>query len=161
MRSIRDVAVFAWPVVGINGNLATFSRGSPGSGAQPPDGLPVWDTDPATGGYQAMERATMVDCQSIEARIWGSGAPHGRSPGLTNTVEFGQIIAGHRATVATQSPGDHDGSLMDCNCPAPQPSVRQPYRETASNTLHSRSCARRRMGRPPTPPDTFWGAESI
>lgn len=37
MRSIRDVAVFAWAVVGINGNLATYSHGLPGIGAQPHD----------------------------------------------------------------------------------------------------------------------------
>ncbi len=43
MRAIREVAVFAWAVCGINGNLANFGHGFPGRGAQPPDGLPVWD----------------------------------------------------------------------------------------------------------------------
>lgn len=42
MRSIRDVAVFAWAVVGINGNLANYGHGLPGRGAQPPKGLPIW-----------------------------------------------------------------------------------------------------------------------
>ncbi|GKT50207.1 aryl hydrocarbon receptor nuclear translocator [Colletotrichum spaethianum] len=42
MNSIRDVAVFAWALVGINGNLATYTRGLPRDQAQP-DGLPVWD----------------------------------------------------------------------------------------------------------------------
>ncbi|TDZ27505.1 hypothetical protein CTRI78_v012266 [Colletotrichum trifolii] len=42
MNSIRDVAVFAWALVGINGNLATYTRGHPRGEAQP-DGLPVWD----------------------------------------------------------------------------------------------------------------------
>ena len=40
MGSIRDVAVFAWALVGINGNLVTYARGLPGGEAQPRDGLP-------------------------------------------------------------------------------------------------------------------------
>ncbi len=43
MKSIRDVAVFAWGLVGINGNLASYSRGHPSGESQPPDGLPIWD----------------------------------------------------------------------------------------------------------------------
>lgn len=43
MRSIRDVAVFAWALVGINGTLASHSRGVAQGEAQPSDGLPVWD----------------------------------------------------------------------------------------------------------------------
>ncbi|KAF2970206.1 hypothetical protein GQX73_g3340 [Xylaria multiplex] len=44
MKSIRDVAVFAWGLVGINGNLASYSHGKPSGESQPPDGLPIWDT---------------------------------------------------------------------------------------------------------------------
>lgn len=43
MGSIRDVAVFAWALVGINGNLASYSRGNPSGESQPPDGFPIWD----------------------------------------------------------------------------------------------------------------------
>ncbi|KLU81192.1 hypothetical protein MAPG_00286 [Magnaporthiopsis poae ATCC 64411] len=43
MGSIRDVAVFAWALVGINGNFASYSRGNPSGESQPPDGLPIWD----------------------------------------------------------------------------------------------------------------------
>ncbi|TGJ84073.1 hypothetical protein E0Z10_g4691 [Xylaria hypoxylon] len=43
MNSIRDVAVFAWGLVGINGNLASYSHGKPSGESQPPDGLPIWD----------------------------------------------------------------------------------------------------------------------
>ncbi|ROT38739.1 hypothetical protein SODALDRAFT_169967 [Sodiomyces alkalinus F11] len=39
MRSIRDVAVFAWALVGINGNLSAYSSGLPQGEAQPPGGL--------------------------------------------------------------------------------------------------------------------------
>ena len=43
MRSIREVAVFAWSLTGINGSLSQFSRGRADGEALPPDGLPVWD----------------------------------------------------------------------------------------------------------------------
>lgn len=43
MRSIRDVAVFAWALTGINGNIASYSHGTPRGEAAPPNGFPVWD----------------------------------------------------------------------------------------------------------------------
>lgn len=43
MQSIREVAVFAWSLTGINGNIASYSRGNPTGEATPPDGFPVWD----------------------------------------------------------------------------------------------------------------------
>lgn len=43
MTSIREVAVFAWSLTGINGNIATYGHGAPHGEAQPPGGLPVWD----------------------------------------------------------------------------------------------------------------------
>ncbi|KAF2684488.1 hypothetical protein K458DRAFT_302778 [Lentithecium fluviatile CBS 122367] len=46
MQSIRDVAVFAWALVGINGSLADYSQGKPVGESQPPDGFPVWNPSP-------------------------------------------------------------------------------------------------------------------
>lgn len=43
MAAIRDVAVFAWSLTGINGSLAQYARGHAGAEALPPDGLPIWD----------------------------------------------------------------------------------------------------------------------
>ena len=43
MNSIREVAVFAWSLTGINGSLAQYGRGKPTGESQPPDGLQVWD----------------------------------------------------------------------------------------------------------------------
>lgn len=43
MLAIRDVAVFAWSLVGINGNIASYSHGVPRGEAVPPNGLPLWD----------------------------------------------------------------------------------------------------------------------
>ncbi|EFQ27574.1 hypothetical protein CGRA01v4_03064 [Colletotrichum graminicola] len=54
MNSIRDVAVFAWALVGINGNLATYTRGLPRDHAQP-DGLPVWDPSAGSTSYLGPE----------------------------------------------------------------------------------------------------------
>jgi len=43
MNSIRDVAVFAWALTGINGNIASYSRGTPRGEAAPAYGYPIWD----------------------------------------------------------------------------------------------------------------------
>lgn len=62
MTSIREVAVFAWSLVGINGNIASYGHGTPRGEAQPPNGLPVWDPyaqprpDLAAPENQAVER---------------------------------------------------------------------------------------------------------
>lgn len=53
MDSIRDVAVFAWALTGINGCLAQYSRGTPMPGAQPYGGMPVWQRDVSDGGMDA------------------------------------------------------------------------------------------------------------
>lgn len=51
MRSIRDVAVFAWALVGINGNMATYGRGLPRGGSQPAESLPRGDPTAGSAGY--------------------------------------------------------------------------------------------------------------
>lgn len=43
MNSIREVAVFAWALTGINGNIASYGHGTPRGEALPPAGIPVWD----------------------------------------------------------------------------------------------------------------------
>jgi hypothetical protein len=52
MDSIREIAVFAWAVVGINGNLASYSRGRPLDRAQPNAGFPIWDPSAGITSYQ-------------------------------------------------------------------------------------------------------------
>lgn len=42
LNSIREVAVFAWALVGINGNLVDHGRGRPEGEALPHSGLPIW-----------------------------------------------------------------------------------------------------------------------
>lgn len=43
LSAIREVAVFAWSLVGINGNIADYGHGVPQGQAQPAFGLPIWD----------------------------------------------------------------------------------------------------------------------
>ncbi|CAG8973842.1 hypothetical protein HYALB_00005587 [Hymenoscyphus albidus] len=43
MAAIQEIAVFAWALTGINGNIAAYGRGNPRGEAQPPGGLPIWD----------------------------------------------------------------------------------------------------------------------
>ncbi|OTA94452.1 hypothetical protein M434DRAFT_45808, partial [Hypoxylon sp. CO27-5] len=55
MKSIRDVAVFAWALVGINGNIAVYGRGVPGESSQPHDELAVWDPETSRSTYRGFE----------------------------------------------------------------------------------------------------------
>ena len=48
MDTIRDIAVFAWALTGINGSIAAYSRGKPFGEAQPPN-LPIWDPQSGAG----------------------------------------------------------------------------------------------------------------
>ena len=43
MAAIRDVAVFAWSLTGINGSLMHYAKGTPLGDATPPGGLAIWD----------------------------------------------------------------------------------------------------------------------
>ena len=49
MAAIRDVAVFAWSLTGINGSLTQYGYGQPSGEALPPGGLPVWDPNDIVG----------------------------------------------------------------------------------------------------------------
>ena len=49
MNSIREVAVFAWSLTGINGSLEQYARGTPTGDSQPPTGLPIWDPNSNAG----------------------------------------------------------------------------------------------------------------
>ena len=60
MNSIREVAVFAWALTGINGSLAQYSRGTPMPGAQPYSGMPVWDHDASNGDVDIESRLLFI-----------------------------------------------------------------------------------------------------
>lgn len=46
MDSIREQAVFAWALTGINGSLHRFGYGKPTGESVPQNGFPVWESDP-------------------------------------------------------------------------------------------------------------------
>ena len=54
MNSIREVAVFAWSLTGINGSLARYGRGRPTGQSLPPGGLPIWKPD--------LESSAEIEC---------------------------------------------------------------------------------------------------
>ncbi|KAL2267494.1 hypothetical protein VTJ83DRAFT_4771 [Remersonia thermophila] len=67
MRSIRDVAVFAWAVTGINPSLAHYMHGRPRMGSEPVDGLPAWKSDFSPSPYSPSEdmSSTAADCHEL------------------------------------------------------------------------------------------------
>ncbi|KAI9795111.1 MAG: hypothetical protein M1816_000133 [Peltula sp. TS41687] len=71
MHSIREVAVFAWALTGINGSLAPYGRGRPTGESQPPGGLPVWSSS------SNLDRAT----NEASERMYGA-PPDGATDGL-------------------------------------------------------------------------------
>ncbi|KAH8681506.1 hypothetical protein BX600DRAFT_505184 [Xylariales sp. PMI_506] len=87
MRSIRDVAVFAWALVGINGKLAAYAHGSPQGDAQPADGLPIWDPTAGATSY-------------LGPAYKGKGAAPSEPPPYgsiyTNSTSYGHDVAPDR-----------------------------------------------------------------
>ena len=57
MSSIRDTAIFAWALTGINGSLAEYGRGKPRGESQPPDGFPIWKPDRSGHGNEQRDGA--------------------------------------------------------------------------------------------------------
>lgn len=46
MNCIKEQAIFAWALTGINGALQSYGYGRPLGESVPEDGLPIWDKDP-------------------------------------------------------------------------------------------------------------------
>jgi hypothetical protein len=54
LQAVREVAVFAWGLTGINGSLVDYARGTPSADSQPHGGLPIWDpTHKEDTGYSS------------------------------------------------------------------------------------------------------------
>ncbi|RAO70189.1 uncharacterized protein BHQ10_006201 [Talaromyces amestolkiae] len=71
LSTIRDVAVFAWGIVGINGSLEQYRRGRPSGDALPPDGIPIWNPHLEEGEFgleeQEKEANIKVEAEQPEA----------------------------------------------------------------------------------------------
>lgn len=80
MRSIREVAVFAWALVGINGNLSAYSHGRPMGEAAPPDGLPIWDPSAVNSKYQPPENQAAAKWAAMAGKANDNGQAHIPAP---------------------------------------------------------------------------------
>ncbi|KAE8447749.1 hypothetical protein EG329_010143 [Mollisiaceae sp. DMI_Dod_QoI] len=121
MNAIREVAVFAWSLVGINGNIASYGHGIPRGEAQPPNGLPVWDPygQPSPGfappENQAAQRWARMDEKTNQP---GDGNPvHHQHPRqetlLGHQIGSGPVSmqSGRPDSMAQASMGDQPGFI--------------------------------------------------
>lgn len=82
MTSIRDVAVFAWSLAGINGNVVSYGHGTPRHGAQPANGLPIWDP-------YAAQTTGFVPPENQQAFRWSNAERY--------NATYGPSVAGNSA----------------------------------------------------------------
>ncbi|KAI1852459.1 hypothetical protein JX266_002637 [Neoarthrinium moseri] len=106
MRSIRDVAVFAWALVGINGNLASHCHGIPQGEAQP-DGLPIWDPNAGKTSYLGPEnQASRRWSRPAISDGKGKGIAHSTGmnmDGFAGADHYGIATAGPSTTTQSYS----------------------------------------------------------
>lgn len=113
MNSIREVAVFAWSLVGINGNIASYGHGIPHGEAQPPNGLPIWDPygqptpDYAPPENQAVQRWSRLGQKTNEPSTVPYQYPReGALLQHQNGFGFGPMQSDHPISMA-QAPQGH------------------------------------------------------
>lgn len=111
MQSIREVAVFAWALVGINNNLAQFSRGTPSGEAQP-EGYTSSSTDRSRGSYwshgssdDAFHRLSDVSPLTSHRPSNASGHEASSHPSISSTG------SAHQHASHQHQPKWSDGSL--------------------------------------------------
>ena len=75
MQTIRDVAVFAWAVTGINGNLANHATGTPQGQAVPPHGLPIWDQNAPADSFEPPQNQALAKWTEHHAHLRGGPVP--------------------------------------------------------------------------------------
>ena len=80
LQVIREVAVFAWSLTGINGSLVRYSRGTPSGESQPPNGFPVWE--PGRNGESSNGH------HEYNGHNGGSGLTNGHGRALSTGGEY-------------------------------------------------------------------------
>lgn len=90
MRSIREVAVFAWALVGINGNLAAYTHGRPRDEAAPPEGLPIWDPTAVGSVYQPPENQAAAKWAAHERASLPQSLHQGGYYHTSSSTSYGQ-----------------------------------------------------------------------
>jgi len=111
MASIRDQAIFAWALTGINGSLQKFSVGTPHGESLPPQGLPVWQSDQRSSHARMNDRTDSASSGIID----GIGKPPSYSPndtavgGDSYRKVFGDPgLQNNRGPSASNGQGSHD-----------------------------------------------------
>ena len=139
MSSIREVAVFAWALTGINGSLAQYTHGTPTGESQPPEGLPVWQP-PLYAGAEFRRRDGYFDdgpnykdihedwqgqnaenTQSYQHRSYSNGGFNHSSNDFSHGSSNSTQTNGHNQALHTNSYNEHmqiNGKmdLMPTNC---------------------------------------------
>ena len=75
MQAIREVAVFAWALTGINGTISGYARGEPRAPAVPPQGFPVWDRNAPADSIEPPYNQAMHKWAELHAKHTGAPAP--------------------------------------------------------------------------------------
>jgi hypothetical protein len=109
MNSIREVAVFAWSLAGINGNIASYGRGIPKGEAQPPGGLPIWDpyAQPSPA-YSPPENQAMEKWMRMGMGVDMDSSPKMVEPGNTALYTHSK----KEDKVHSQNEYTHSGSIQ-------------------------------------------------
>ncbi|KAK4630520.1 hypothetical protein CLAFUW4_07872 [Fulvia fulva] len=107
MNAIREQAIFAWALTGINGSLAEYGQGRPSGESLPHDGLPVWASDPRyasdsdRGSSDYRSGSDLPEPNKIDGR---SAGPHiFGDPGLGRNSNHSSLGVGSGTNSANHS----------------------------------------------------------
>ena len=152
MTAIRDVAVFAWSLAGINGNIASYGRGVPHGEAQPPGGLPVWNpyAQPSPGYFPPENQA---------ARKWAALDEKRKEPADFNMAPYQHTWqAQNLRPMSSDGSGpmgfDHPASIAQTRIRPHIAHAYQPQFETDYDHSHDQVHAQDGWSGSPLPEDT-------
>lgn len=98
MNSIREQAIFAWALTGINGSLERFSHGTPSGESVPANGFAIWQSDNAViNGEIRNVRTDSANCDDVYDRRYSGQKQESFSPGAQHngTRSRGASTNGH------------------------------------------------------------------
>jgi len=121
MNTIRDVAVFAWSLAGINGNIAAYGHGTPRENCQPHSGLPIWNPF-------AKEDARSSPPENQAAQKWAQVQQRVDQPGRA-AYQYPYQDERYNTIYGTSSSGsDQAGSSAHAHLRNHNPAHYQPWR---------------------------------
>jgi len=118
MASIKEMAVFAWALVGINGSLAEHGNGKPHGEAQPPSGGEVWRPDSRIGTTSNLASSAVYMQDPVPS--FGTGARDtaqvdGRIPLGGGKPRHSSGVTQHDSAIDSNSDGSGRRVMMDGN----------------------------------------------